>query len=271
MLLTLQLEARLPLQGPLLCNKLVRRPVSNRFKLAAHPQIMARLARLYAPDMPQLVQARFAYPLAHPADPTPLDPLNQLTTWLRECALEQQVTVHGWALLYDQLVLLATPATRHGVSRLVQAIGRRFATRLASGRVFESRYRSALIQPGLWVLPALVWLDNLPVQHGYVEKAESWPWSSACYHTGLNLQPHTWANDHPDYWQLGNTPFDRQAVYRKRLAEGLGSSQRQRIESALFGQWALGEDTFLHKLSAQATRRVTPAPRGRPRKQAMPE
>ena len=232
---------------------------------------MARLARLYAPDLPQLIQARFVAPLAHAADPTPLEPLNQLASWLRECALEQQVTVHGWALLYDQIVLLATPASRHGVSRLVQAIGRRFATRLANGRVFDGRYRSALVQPGQWVLPAMAWLDTLPVQRGYVEHAESWPWSSACYHTGLNLQPHTWANDHPDYWQLGNTPFDRQAAYRKRLADGLSASQKQRLESALVGQWALGDDTFLKNLGAHASRRVTPAPRGRPRKQPAPE
>lgn len=227
---------------------------------------MARLARLYVPDIPQLAQARFLKPLAHLSDPTPLEPLNQLTTWLRECALEQQVTVHGWVLLYDRLVLLATPSSRHGLSRLIQALGRRFSTRLSSGRVFEERYRSALLQPGQWVLPAMVWLDTLPVQQGYVEHAESWPWSSACYHTGLNLKPHTWPTDHPDYWQLGNTPFDRQAIYRRHLAEGLGSHQRERIEASLFGQWALGEAPFLQTIATHATRRVAPTPRGRPRK-----
>ncbi|NLZ10879.1 MAG: hypothetical protein GX086_06050 [Alcaligenaceae bacterium] len=227
---------------------------------------MARLARLYAPDIPQLIQARFVEPLAQPVDPSPVEPLNQLAVWLRECAHEQHVNVHGWVLLYDRMVLLATPSSRTGIARLMQAIGRRFTSRLSSGRVFEGRYRSALLQPEHWVLPALVWLDILPVQHGYVEQAESWPWSSACYHTGLNLKPHTWANEHPDYWQLGNTPFDRQAVYRKRLAHGLDTSQRQRLEAALFGQWALGDEHFLQAIGAHATRRVAPAPRGRPRK-----
>ncbi|MGE4123964.1 MAG: hypothetical protein AB7E59_01700 [Pusillimonas sp.] len=227
---------------------------------------MARLARLYVPDIPQLIQARFIEPLAQLSDPSPVEPLNQLAAWLRECAHEHQVNVHGWALLYDRMVLLATPSSRTGMARLMQAIGRRIATRLSSGRVFEGRYRSALLQPEHWVLPALVWLDTLPVQHGHVEQAESWPWSSACYHTGLNLKPHSWANDHPDYWQLGNTPFDRQSAYRKRLAHGLDTSQRQRLEAALFGQWALGDEHFLHAIGAHATRRVTPAPRGRPRK-----
>lgn len=230
---------------------------------------MARLARLYAPGIPQLVQVHFAQPLAAPADPTPVEPLGQLAAWLRECAHEQQVTVHGWALLNDRLALLATPASQRGISRLVQSIGRRFATRLALGRVFEGRYRSALIQPGEWILPVMVWLDTLPVQLGYVDQAEFWPWSSAVHHTGLNLKPHTWATDHPDYWQLGNTPFERQAHFRRQLANGLSTAQREQIESALFGQWALGTETFLQSLDT--SRRATPAPRGRPRKHVAPQ
>ncbi|MAK55061.1 MAG: hypothetical protein CML17_04355 [Pusillimonas sp.] len=228
---------------------------------------MARLARLYAPHTPQLVQAHFAQALANISDPTPVDPLNQLGAWLRECALEHHVTLHGWALLPDSLTFLATPQQRPGIARLMQAIGRRYATRLKAGRVFQGRYRSALVQPGNWVLPVLVWLDTLPVQHGLVDLAENWPWSSAAYHTGLNLQAHTWATDHPDYWELGNTPFDRQARYRALLTKGLSHDQRQQIEKHLFGQWALGNELFLSNLAPIASRRIKPAPRGRPRKQ----
>lgn len=251
---------------PSLCNKLASDLAYDTppLLLLTTLALMARLPRLYAPDTAQLVQARFVDPLAALSDPSPVEPLNQLAAWLRECAHEQHVTVHGWALLYDQLVFLATPANKTGISRLVQAIGRRFATRLASGRVFEGRYRSALIEPGQWVLPTLVWLDALPVRHGHVDQPEFWPWSSACYHTGLNLKPHTWANDHPDYWQLGNTPFERQAHFRKLLANGLTTAQREQLEKALFGQWALGSESFLQSLNT--TRRAAPAPRGRPRK-----
>ncbi|QIM48001.1 hypothetical protein G9Q38_01810 [Pusillimonas sp. DMV24BSW_D] len=227
---------------------------------------MARLARLYAPNTPQLVQAYFVEALAGADEPTPVEPLDMLSDWLRNCAHEHHVVVHGWALLTDRLVFLATPTQRPGIARLMQAIGRRYATRLKTGRVFEGRYRSALVQPGNWVLPVLVWLDTQPVQRGLVDHAENWPWSSAAYHTGLNLKPHTWATDHPDYWELGNTPFERQATFRNQLNKGLSASQRQHIEKALFGQWALGDDTFLNNLAPIVSRRITPAKRGRPRK-----
>jgi putative transposase len=229
---------------------------------------MARLSRLYAPQVPQLVQAQFAHALATPADATPAAELDQLLGWLQEGVREHRVAVHGWVLLSDRLTLLATPPGADSLPRLMQSFGRKFATRLQHGRVFSGRYRSALVEPGHWVLPALIWLESLPVQWRYVDRAEEWPWSSAAGHTGSNVGQSTWVIDHQDYWENGNTPFARQAGYRQRLDEGLPAQQGLRIQKALFGQWALGEADFLSRLEALATRRLAPAPRGRPRKVA---
>lgn len=231
---------------------------------------MARLPRLYVPNIPQLAQARFAKPLALPSDPTPVAQLDMLAAWLREVALEQtleqRAAVHAWVLLNDRLVLLATPAAPDSIARLIQAFGRRYATRLQHGRVFTGRYHSALLQPGHWVLPAQVWLEHLPVQTGYVDTPQAWPWSSAAYHAGTSHSTGAWLTNHPDYWLDGNTPFERQARYSQRLAHKLPASQRQQIEHALSGQWALGEPAFLTGLQGRASRRLAPAPRGRPRK-----
>jgi putative transposase len=229
---------------------------------------MARLPRLYAPRIPQLVQAEFAQLLAAPTDPAPQAELNQLLAWLRQDAREYEVAVHGWLLLNDRIALLATPTDAQSLSKLMQALGRRMAARMRHGRVFAGRYRSALIEPGRWVLPALIWLESLPVQMQYVDKAESWPWSSAAEHIGAHTQYDALATDHIDYWQDGNTPFARQAKYRERMAQGLSAAQHRRIEQALFGQWVLGEPEFLAQLESRASRRIAPAPRGRPRKSA---
>ncbi|HEY9280054.1 MAG TPA: hypothetical protein VIP51_08270 [Eoetvoesiella sp.] len=212
------------------------------------------------------MQAGFAHPLAQASDPSPVKELDLLLTWLHEAAGEYRVAVHAWVLLNDRITLLATPRAADSLPKLVQAIGRRFATRLKHGRVFSGRYRSALVEPGRWVLPAQIWLESLPVQLRYVEQAESWPWSSAAYHTGSSLAHSAWASDHQDYWQNGNTPFDRQANYRQRLLQGLNLVDSTKIEKALFGQWALGEDVFLNRLETLASRRLTPAARGRPKK-----
>lgn len=227
---------------------------------------MARLSRLYAPGIPQLVQASFVRPLASGSDSTPAAALDKLAAWLGEAIHEQRAMVHGWVLLNDRLALLATPAQASSVARLIQAFGRRYAARLQHGRVFTGRYRSALIQPGLWVLPTLVWLDRLPVQLGYVEQPEAWPWSSAVAHTGASPGQRPYVTDHPDYWSDGNTPFERQARYRQRLHQGLSQAQAAQIAQSLFGQWALGDPSFLEHIQGQASRRLKPSPRGRPKK-----
>lgn len=227
---------------------------------------MARLARLYVPGIPQLVQASFARPLAAAGDPAPAATLDKLASWLGDAVRQQGLPVHGWVLLYDRLALLASPPAAPGMARLIQAFGRSYATRLQHGRVFTARYRSALVQPQAWVVPALIWLDCLPVRLGYVERPEAWPWSSASRHAGGAGKQHDFTSDHPDYWNEGNTPFERQARYRQHLAKGLSDTQSARIESALFGQWGLGEAEFLERVGAQASRRLTPASRGRPRK-----
>ncbi|MFW7344087.1 hypothetical protein V0R37_21380 [Pollutimonas sp. H1-120] len=229
---------------------------------------MARLPRLYAPQIPQLVQAEFAHPLAQAAEPTPAAQLDQLLEWLRRDAREYKVAVHGWLLLNDRIVLLCTPPDAQGTSRLIQALGRRMAAGIRHGRVFSGRYRSALIEPGRWVLPALIWLESLPVQLRYVDTAQRWPWSSAASHTGLHSLHNDLLADHPDYWQDGNTPFARQARYSQRLGQGLSAQQSGRIQDALFGQWVLGESDFLAQIESRASRRIAPAPRGRPRKLA---
>ncbi|WP_237173379.1 hypothetical protein [Paracandidimonas lactea] len=229
---------------------------------------MARLPRLYVPDTPQLAQAEFLRPLAGPAEPTPAAALDQLLAWLRDEARANGVPLHGWLLLNDRITVLATPRDARAISRLIQGLGRRMAAGMRHGRVFKGRYRSALIQPGAWLLPALVWLESLPVQGHYVDTATRWPWSSAAPHAGLASPAADLATDHADYWQLGNTPFARQAAYSALLERGLSQATRQRIERALFGQWALGEERFMQSIGAKASRRVAPAARGRPRKAA---
>ncbi|MGN6659194.1 MAG: hypothetical protein ACTHKN_09395, partial [Achromobacter mucicolens] len=143
---------------------------------------MARLPRLYAPGLPQLVQANFIQPLAAPSQPAPADILNQLATWLGESAQRHRVSVHGWLLANDRILLLATPADEEGLPRLMQTLGRNLAARLRGGRVFAGRYRSALLEPGAWVLPSLVWLETYPVRSGASQDPDSWPWSSASSH-----------------------------------------------------------------------------------------
>lgn len=230
---------------------------------------MARLPRLYAPDIPQLVQARFARPLAAAHEPVPAATLDLLQEWLTAEVRLHGIALHGWVIVLDRLVLLATPPQQQGLSRTIQGLGRRLAAGLRHSRVFEGRYRSTLVEEA-WVPACMVWIESLPVRQQLVDTADRWPWSSAREHVGLRIDTGA-LQDHAAYWGLDNTPFARQARYQASLLAGTSGSEARRIEQALFGQWALGSDEFIAHLASRCSRRASPSAPGRPRKVHTPD
>ncbi len=227
---------------------------------------MARQPRLYAAGYAQLLSIDFSEPAQRSFQSPGEPPFHDLLLWLGQAASTYKVAVHGWSICPRALSLLATPEQEDSLPSLVQALGRKFAARLQSGSVFSGRYHSTIPQPGLWVLPALIWLEQQPLRDHLVDDAQAWLWSSARLHTGVPSTPLTWLQPHPDYWLCGNTPFDRQANYRRMLIAGLPTSSERLIAFSLRGQWALGDQAFIAELQKIATRRVSPGTRGRPKK-----
>lgn len=227
---------------------------------------MARLPRLYAPGIPQLVQAQFVARLSSPGGTAAL--LDQLQAWLTDGVSQHGVSLHAWTLSDDGILLLATPGETRSLSRLVQMLGRNLAMLLRSGPVFAGRYRSTLLEPGAWVIPAMIWLESWVGREQGASDSELWPWSSAGFHTGAFMGNSPLLQDHSDFWSSGNTPFDRQAAYKQRFSEGLPMSQLQQIDQALHGQWVLGSEQFIQNIAAVVSRRPVQGQRGRPRKPA---
>ena len=229
-----------------------------------------RLPRLFAPDEVQLIEVRFADCVEQTwsdSDGPPM--LDQVSRWLGQLASSHDLALHAWALTPRRLVLLATPGQRDAISRVVQSVGRRLGAMLRSGIVFANRFKSTLVD-GDWVLRAQAWVESGPVSDGYAPSALSWRWSSAAIHVGqIDPQPRDLGVvmvDHSRYWACGNTPFDRQAYYLGLLQAGLPGPDCRQIETSLAGQWALGDEAYLQRVSKVANRRVVAGRRGRPKK-----
>jgi putative transposase len=227
---------------------------------------MARLPRLFAPSLAQLITAQFTQATTNVLTIIPAPAFALLAGWLGQSAHQHQVSIQGWCIASKGLYLLATPSDSLGVSRMIQDLGRRLAAHLKCGAVFSGRYRSTIPQPEQWVLPCLIWLERSATREGLVDEPTQWFWSSAQAHTeGSGLRA-SWLQPHLDYWLCGNTPFARQATYRQQLSEGNDAVVERKIEAALRGQWGLGDQSFLVELSVFANRRVQPGLRGRPMK-----
>lgn len=217
---------------------------------------MARLPRLVLPGAVHLVQQR-----AHGARPIFTDETDRLAyrQVLREATLAEQAAVHAYALGDAEVRLLLTVSSADALSRLMQAVGRGYVSAYnrrhgCQGTLWAGRFGCAVVEPGAWTLDALLAVD-----------ASSGPTSATHRAGGVG---DTLLTDPPEYWQLGNTPFEREAAWRQRLDAGVAPSTLAAMQRALRGGWALGSAAFLQRLAEASPRPVQPRPRGRPRKTA---
>ena len=229
---------------------------------------MARLPRLAVAELPHLV--RLAAHGGQVAFHDDQDRRHFLAA-LRESALQHRAAVHAYVLLDDEVRLLLTPPLAAALGLTVQSLGRRYVAGFnrrhrRSGTLWAGRFRAAVVQPGAMARVAMLAIETLPVRLGLVPAAGEFAWSSVNHHLGTARDPVVTVGQ--PYWDLGNTPFEREAAYRRLTDEGLSGAEWQRVEAAARTGWALGDATFLRELAQTAGQPVTPRARGRPRQPA---
>jgi putative transposase len=108
----------------------------------------------------------------------------------------------------------------------------------------------------------MAYIDLNPVRAGLVGDARDFPWSSYGHYAGLRhdklLTPH------PLYWELGNTPFAREAAYTELVRAGVRSADQGTLTEATLRGWAAGDANFLASLQKSTERRVAKTKAGRP-------
>ncbi|WP_394755231.1 REP-associated tyrosine transposase [Rhodoferax sp.] len=225
---------------------------------------MARLPRLTLPGYPHHIIQRGnnRQPIfATAADqPTLLD-------LLEENARKFDVAVHAYVLMSNHFHLLATPHTADGLPQMMQAVGRRYVryfndSQHRSGTLWEGRYKSTLIQTERYLLACMVYIDLNPVRAGLVAQPQDYPWSSHGHYTGRRTDK--LITPHALVWELGNTPFAREAAYAELVQSGLTPVQQAALTDATLRGWALGEPDFVADLQKRTQRRLTKISAGRP-------
>jgi putative transposase len=225
---------------------------------------MARLRRLVLPgQVHHLVQRGHNAQHVFSDD----EDRRQYLAALQDAARAGAVTLHAYVLLDNEVQLLLTPPTEAALSRMMQALGRRYVAAYnrrhgRSGTLWEGRFRAGVVQHGAHALQSLQLIDSLAVRHGLAESPQASRWSSAPHRLGLRRDP--LVTDPPEFWRLGNTPFEREAAYAALLAQGLDDASVRRIAHAAANGWALGSQDFLAELALQLGRPVQARAKGRP-------
>jgi putative transposase len=163
--------------------------------------------------------------------------------------------------------LLATPQDDVGLPLMMQQVGRSYVRLFnkrsqRSGTLFEGRYKSTLIQTERYLLACMAYIDLNPVRAGMVTQPQEYPWSSYGHYAGLRTDP--LITPHPHFWNLGNTPFAREAAYVDLVRAGVGKADERSLTNTALRSWALGDEAFLAELEKNTQRRVRPGVKGRP-------
>ncbi len=186
---------------------------------------------------------------------------------LQEAHVRERVSIHGYALLPDRVWLLATPFESHGLGRLMQATGRRYATAFnrrhaRSGTLWDGRFRSTVVAGEATVVDALIFVEQSPVREGLVAWAGDFEWSSARHHAARSID--ALITDPTAYWSLGNTPFERAATYGTLVTEPMADERAKQISDAVKSGWALASSTEIPALQRRTSRPLVARRRGRP-------
>ena len=229
---------------------------------------MARLPRTHAPGYPHHVIQRGNNRQAIFADERDYARYLDL---LLEVASTHAVAVHAYVLMPNHVHLLVTPEKDGGLSRFMQALGRRYVRWFndrhhRTGTLWEGRFRATVIATDEYLLACMRYIELNPVRAGLSASPLEYRWSSNAHHVGRLIDP--LIHDHGLFWGLGNTPFERQSAYQQLFDVPLAEEQLAVLRQATNRGWALTSDGVASDPVRPPVQWTSPRPRGRPRKES---
>ena len=191
--------------------------------------------------------------------------------WLQEGSEWYEVPIHAYALLPNEIHILATPSSKEAASRMMQYQGRCYVPYInntygKSGTLWQGRYKASLIDPASALLDSMVYIETLPVAAGLVKSPGAYKWSS--FKANAQGRKNELVTAHSEYLALAKTDKTRLDKYAQRVKQGLSDERRQAITGAWQTGTPLGSDQFKAMIERKLKIKVGHARRGRPRKSA---
>lgn len=190
--------------------------------------------------------------------------------WLGVALKTTDCHLHAYVLMTNHVHLLLTPPAPEAVSNLVISLGRRYVqyvnrTYRRTGTLWDSRYKSSLVQAEAYLLLCQRYIELNPVRAAMVDDPAHYRWSS--YRANGLGQADSLLTAHPLYAELGRDVAERCMAYRALFRSELDSEALSGIRLALNQGQPLGGSRFIDSIERTTGQRREVRPRGRPRKQ----
>ena len=189
--------------------------------------------------------------------------------WLGVALEETGCALQAYVLMTNHVHLLITPEHAENVPKLIISLGRRYVQHInttyrRTGTLWDSRYKSSLIQAEAYLLYCMRYIEMNPVRAAMVEDPAHYRRTS--YRANALGHPDAALTPHPIYLALDASAETRQSAYRALFHPHLESSAIADIRLALNQSKPLGDQRFHAKLAGIAGESLQARPRGRPRK-----
>ena len=187
--------------------------------------------------------------------------------FLKIAADKTDCHLHAYVLMTNHVHMLITPMQEHGISALMQSLGKRYVqyinkTYKRTGTLWEGRYKASLVDSNGYLFSCMRYIELNPVRANMVEVPSEYRWSSYGFNAaGLedkNITPH------PLYLELGLTEEERCFSYRELFRHKMNDKLLHDIRESVNQDLVLGRDDFKGKIEMMLNRTVRKGTPGRP-------
>jgi putative transposase len=227
---------------------------------------MPRRIRIHLPGMPLHIVQR-----GHNRDACFFGEQDYLAYqhWLHEALQENDCALHAYVLMTNHVHLLITPQSAEAVSRFVMALGRRYVQYInktcgRTGTLWDSRYKSSLIDSEPYLLSCQRYIEMNPVRARMVDDPAHYRWSS--YRGNALGQADPLLTPHAIYAALASDEAARSKQYRALFRTQIDNDPINDIRLALQQSQPLGDSRFADTIERMTGQRREVRARGRPRK-----
>lgn len=188
---------------------------------------------------------------------------------LGDALQREQCALHAYVLMTNHIHLLVTPRDAGAIPRFIMAIGRRYVQHInhtygRTGTLWDSRYRSSLVEEDTYLLLCQRYIELNPVRAGMADDPAAYRWSS--YRANAPGEPNALLSPHPLYLALGQDKAGREEAYRALFRTALDDEPIGELRMALNQNQPVGNARFYEEIEAMTGQRRELRQRGRPRK-----
>lgn len=153
--------------------------------------------------------------------------------------------------------------------KTLQSVGRRYVQYFnfrheRTGTLWEGRYRATIVEAESYLFECMRYIELNPVRAGMVKHPREHVWSS--YLANAEGRADALVSRHRLYQGLGAEDSARREAYRALVRAPMDATIVQAIRDSTNKGWAMGSGRFKDKVEVLTDRRVTPLPKGRPKR-----